>query len=249
MPIFRVPREESVLIKIGQGGKYKLSERDLNLLVWNVYKGQKGDHFREDFKKLAKDKDFILLQEAMVDQHMPKIWTENFVDYEWSMAQSFQYKKGTIKTGVCIGSRWAPETSQYVRGKTRELWWLTPKMSLFCEYDFGGVKVLMVCVHVLNFATTKAFIGSIQEIAEKIRNFGGPVVLAGDFNTWNVQRYLAMKDLFHSLQLEHVDFDQDWRLLRLDHVFVRGFKVKNAQVHHTIASSDHFPLELALQLL
>ena len=246
--MFRIPDHEEVLVRIGEGVKHSLPRRDLNLLVWNVFKGQRGSHFHDDFKKLTKNQDFILIQEALMDEVMPKLWKDNLQNYHWSVAQSFQYRKTSMHTGVCIGSRYTPETLQYIRAKTRELWWLTPKISLFCEFDFSGTKALFVCTHMLNFVTTKSFIQSMEEIAAKIASFEGPVVLAGDFNTWNVKRYLAMKEMFHNLKLEHVDFDQDWRILRLDHVFVRGFSVQKALVHHAVESSDHFPLELTLRL-
>lgn len=244
--IFRIPDHDDVLVRIGEGVKHSYKD-ELNVLVWNVYKGQRGSHFREDFKQLAAGMDFILIQEALMDEHMPKLWKENFKDYHWSMAQSFKYRKNDHTTGVCIGSRYTPDKLEYIRAKSRELWWFTPKISLLSEYDFSGVKVLFVCTHMLNFVRTKVFLHAMNEIAEKIAAFDGPVVLAGDFNTWNVQRYLAMKEMFHDLKLEHVDFDQDWRLIRLDHVFVRGFSVQKAKVHHAVESSDHFPLELTLK--
>ncbi|MNL10397.1 hypothetical protein D3C87_1311950 [compost metagenome] len=108
--------------------------------------------------------------------------------------------------------------------------------------------MLFVCTHVLNFVTTGAFSRSLYEIAERISLFPGPVILAGDFNTWNFKRYMIMKSIFRDLQMEHVDFEDDGRLLKLDHVFVRGFDVMDAKVHHTVLSSDHFPLDLKVRL-
>lgn len=245
---FKILQDDKVLLRFGEGKKIHVAEDELNILVWNIYKGQKGHFFREDFKLLAAAKDFVLIQEALMDTHMPKLWEDNFSDYQWSMAQSFQYKKNLLTTGVCIGSKIAPSKVEYIRARSRELVWFTPKISLFTEFDFNGVKGLFVCAHVLNFVTTQAFIASLHEIALKISEFSGPVLLAGDFNTWNVKRYLAMKDIFHNLKLEHVSFDQDKRLLRLDHIFVRGFSVQKALVHHTVLSSDHYPLEIKLRL-
>jgi endonuclease/exonuclease/phosphatase (EEP) superfamily protein YafD len=106
----------------------------------------------------------------------------------------------------------------------------------------------MICTHVLNFVTTAAFTASLYEIAERISKFEGPVVLAGDFNTWNFKRYMIMKTIFRDLKLEHVDLENDGRILKLDHIFVRGFDVLQAHVHHTVVSSDHFPLEIKLKL-
>jgi endonuclease/exonuclease/phosphatase (EEP) superfamily protein YafD len=96
--------------------------------------------------------------------------------------------------------------------------------------------------------TTSAFTASLYEIAERISKFEGPVILAGDFNTWNVKRHLIMKSIFRDLGLEHLDLENDGRLLKLDHVFVRGFSVLKAEVHSSVFSSDHFPLEIKLKL-
>lgn len=245
---FIVPAKEKVLLQIGQAHPVPNPLTYIDIFVWNVFKGQKAHIFEKDFKNLCEGKDFILLQEARVDARMPKIWQEDFPSYEWHVAQSFHYKKDLSSTGVAIGSRLKPESLDFIRAKTRELFWLTPKLSLFSEYDFNGTKVLFVCTHVLNFVTTGAFSDSLYEIAEKIAEFKGPIVLAGDFNTWNFKRYMIMKSIFRDLALEHLDLEDDGRLLKLDHIFVRGFDVERARVHHTILSSDHFPLEIRLKL-
>ncbi|MNK22795.1 hypothetical protein D3C87_410760 [compost metagenome] len=243
-----IPAHEKVLLKIGESKQSPLAMTELNLFVWNVFKGQKAGIFEKDFQSLGQGKDFILLQEALVDSRMPKLWQEDFSAYEWHLAQSFHYKKDLTSTGVAIGSKYVPEAVDFIRAKTREMFWLTPKLSLFSEYNIEGRRVLMVCTHVLNFVTTGAFSRSLYEIAEKISKFDGPVVLAGDFNTWNFKRYMIMKSIFRDLKLEHVDFENDGRLLKLDHVFVRGFSLIKAEVHDSIISSDHFPLEIKLKL-
>ncbi len=245
---FFIPAKDKVLVKIGEGDNSPLARPDLNIFVWNVYKGQKANIFENDFKKHGSGKDFILLQEALVDNKMPLLWKQDFSAYEWHLAQSFHYKKDLSSTGVAIGSKFTPTSVDFIRSKAREFFWLTPKLTLFSEYEFEGRKVLFVCTHVLNFVTTSAFSESLYEIAEKISHFEGPVVLAGDFNTWNVKRYMIMKSIFRDLKLEHLDLENDGRLLKLDHVFVRGFDVLKAEVHHTVMGSDHFPLEIKLKL-
>ncbi|UYL08280.1 endonuclease/exonuclease/phosphatase family protein [Bdellovibrio sp. SKB1291214] len=245
---FRIPALEKVLVKIGEAGQVLAPSSELNIFVWNVYKGQKEHLFENDFRKHGSGKDFILLQEALVDNKMPLLWKQDFASYEWHLAQSFHYKKNENSTGVAIGSKYTPSTVDFIRASARELFWLTPKLTLFSEYDFEGKKVLVVCTHVLNFVTTSAFTTSLYEIAERISKFEGPVILAGDFNTWNVKRHLIMKSIFRDLGLDHLDLENDGRLLKLDHVFVRGFEVLKAEVHHTVVSSDHFPLEIKLKL-
>lgn len=246
---FTVPAKDKVLLQIGEAKSgLSLLQSPISIFVWNVYKGQRARLFAQDFRALGEGKDFILLQEAVVDHRMPQIWKNDFSAYQWNLAQSFHYKKDLSSTGVAIGSRVRPESVDYIRAKVRELFWLTPKLTLFSEYDFQNTKVLMVCTHMLNFVTLRAFTDSLYEVAEKISSFDGPVVLAGDFNTWNFKRYMVMKSILRDSKLEHVDLDNDGRLLKLDHVFIRGFDILNAKVHHTVTSSDHYPLEIKLKL-
>jgi endonuclease/exonuclease/phosphatase (EEP) superfamily protein YafD len=235
-------------MKIGQGEISDPELSELSIFVWNVYKGQRLDVFEHDFKKFGSGKDFILLQEALVDNRMPLLWKEDFSAYEWHLAQSFHYKKDMSSTGVAIGSKFSPVSIEFIRSRAREFFWLTPKLTIFGEYEVMGQRILFVCTHVLNFVMTSAFTESLYEIAERISKFSGPVILAGDFNTWNIKRYLIMKSIFRDLQMEHLDLENDGRILKLDHVFVRGFEVLKAEVLHTSTGSDHFPLEIKLKI-
>lgn len=244
---FKVPKDQEVLVKVGEAMKHS-PRPELDLFVWNVYKGQRADEFAKDFKKLAADKDIIMLQEAQIDDRMPKLWSENFKNYEWHLAQSFKYNNDLFSTGVAIGSPLTPSKVEFIRSKFRELIWLTPKLTIFSEYDIEGQKALFVCTHVLNFVPQGHFTATLYAIAEKISNFQGPVVLAGDFNTWNLKRFMIMKSIFRDIGFEHVDLEDDGRILKLDHVFVRGFSVVKAQIHKSIISSDHFPIELKVKL-
>lgn len=245
---FIVPANEKVLLRIGEAKNLPQMPSEFDIFVWNVYKGQKANLFEQDFKRLGEGKDFIFLQEAVLDQKMPTLWKKDFSTYEWHLAQSFHYKKDLSSTGVAIGSRLTPHSVDFIRAKTRELFWLTPKLTLFSEYEFGDKKALFVCTHVLNFVTLNAFTQSLYEIAERMSKFEGPIVLAGDFNTWNFKRYMIMKSIFRDLGLEHLDLEDDGRILKLDHIFVRGFEVLKAKVHHAVVSSDHFPLEIRLKI-
>lgn len=246
---FIVPAKDKVLLRIGEGEEGPLlAQTEFDIFVWNVYKGQKAHIFEKDFRTLGEGKDFILLQEATIDQRMPRILKEDFSKYQWNLAQSFHYKKDLSSTGVAIGSKVRSDSVDYIRAKSREFFLLTPKLTIFSEYNFAGHRVLMVCTHMLNFVTLRAFTESLYEIAHKISTFSGPVILAGDFNTWNFKRYLVMKNIFRDLGLEHVDLENDGRLLKLDHIFIRGVQVVKAQVHHTVVSSDHFPLEIRIKI-
>lgn len=219
-----------------------------SILIWNVFKGQRGDNFARDLRSLSEEKSFLLLQETMLFQQTPPEWKVQLGELCWNVAQSFEYSLNKSSTGVAIGSKQNASQVDFLRPRSRELFWLTPKISLFAEYDFQGTKALIVSSHVLNFVTTGVFIQSLEEIAQKVSQFSGPVLLAGDFNTWNLKRFLAMKAIFRDLQLHHVEFPLDRRFLKLDHLFVRGFDVLDTKILHSVVTSDHFPLEAKIIL-
>ena len=60
---FIVPADEKVLIKMGEGQGLEAPLSELNIFVWNVYKGQKAHIFENDFRKHGSGKDLILRSE------------------------------------------------------------------------------------------------------------------------------------------------------------------------------------------
>jgi endonuclease/exonuclease/phosphatase family metal-dependent hydrolase len=84
-----------------------------------------------------------------------------------------------------------------------------------------------------------------------------PVIVAGDFNDW---RNLAGKRLAVELGLREAHADHRGRvarsfpcafpLLRLDRIYLRGFRVQNTEVHRGrpwSRISDHAPVSAHLQ--
>ena len=76
------------------------------------------------------------------------------------------------------------------------------------------------------------------------------VLLAGDFNTWNTKRSNYFCAIARTFALEEVVLTRKTRLnhffRHLDHIYCRGLKVVEAQVHTHIHSSDHFPISLTV---
>ena len=79
----------------------------------------------------------------------------------------------------------------------------------------------------------------------------GPIVLAGDLNTWTAARKDAVGDVARRLGLSEVTFVDDRRALffgrQLDHIFVRGLRVL-ASTAIAVTSSDHNPVAVTLQV-
>jgi endonuclease/exonuclease/phosphatase (EEP) superfamily protein YafD len=241
-----IPHAKDSLITIGAYSEKTLPVKDVKVLVWNVYKG-KDPRWEQEFKDIIQGHDLVLLQEAVTDHRMPKIWRDDFHRYHWNMAASFHLNP-TEATGVVIGARAECFDLKYVRTKSRELFMLTPKIALMSQFKIHGrdEKLLVVNTHSLNFTTTNLFIKSVEDKIREIDSHKGPVIFGGDFNTWNTRRWILLVQMLSQLKLYPVDFANDTRFFKLDHIFVRGIDVHKNEVLHGFKGSDHIPLEVTL---
>ena len=96
-----------------------------------------------------------------------------------------------------------------------------------------------------------AYEEQLRTLMQLVSQHQGPLVLSGDFNSWNGYRMRIIRELIKEFGLIEVPFAQDHRLRflgnPLDHVFVRGLNVLNATTEPT-ESSDHAPLLLDVEL-
>jgi len=248
--MFKIPDEAASLIVFGQGREEAFPKPHFKLLVWNVWKGRRGDIWAKDFLRLAEDTDLILLQEAVTTPMMSQLFQRPENRHEWLMAVSFAWKYATHTTGVMTGSAVHAKTRKFLRGSERELFFWTPKVTLATQYSVKNREDLLVInTHVVNFTSTTAFVRFVRELSGLITHHKGPVILAGDFNTWNTDRWTWLEKILISEGLWPVNFHGDPRFMKLDHVFVRGLKPINAHVQADIRSSDHYPLLAEFEIL
>lgn len=248
--VFRIPGDDESLFHFGEAPHEGLPGEALKVLIWNVWKGKGKDPWRKDLAQLSGDRDLILLQEAVSAPHMTEIFHESKGRHEWHMAASFLWNTDdSHHTGVITGSSAKTKERRFLRGKERELFLFTPKVSLSSLF---GVQerdsaLLVVNTHVVNFTTTASFVVFVNELVSLVAHHSGPVIVAGDFNTWNFRRTHELLKILAKLGLEQITFPGDPRFLKLDHVFVRGFVVDRSAVLAEIKSSDHFPLLVDLR--
>lgn len=88
-------------------------------------------------------------------------------------------------------------------------------------------------------------------MASELARHAGPVILAGDFNTWSERRHEVLVEIAARLGLVSVLFDDDGRRLAfgrsLDHFYFRGFRLVRASAPQ-VTSSDHNPIVVELEL-
>lgn len=244
MPVFRIPHEGQSLLKFGDSQNEGLDPHDIKLLVWNIWKGKRGSPWERDFKALRDDRELILLQEAVADERMSQLFHEGESSHEWHMAASFSWRFAPRPTGVITGAAAKSHTKKFIRGTEREFFFTTPKVSLCTRYILSGHEedLLVINTHVVNFTTTASFIRFIEELVTMIEGHEGPLILAGDFNTWNFNRWQGLIGILERLGLTYVEMGADPRSRKLDHVFIRGLRVQFSKVREDISSSDHLPL-------
>lgn len=240
-----VLKDEEVLSVIANQGNKPLDLENINLLVWNIFKASKSNLYT-DLYKLMKDKSLVLLQEGY-DNRDFRSFVPTFSDFIWKMASSFRDNSG-IKTGVITASVQPHEKFTFIRSPDSEPILNTPKMSLASYYKLSdSTSLLVINIHGINFVLNYAFERQIEKNFELIANHKGPVIFAGDFNTWNKYRiqYLHKMSVFYGLS--KVSLNSPYAN-GIDHVYQRGFDILDATVLHNVSSSDHLPIFVKLRL-
>lgn len=235
-----VPSDDSVLNHIGQTQSTELPA-EFRILVWNIHKAEDGTQWQRDFHHLATKSDLLLLQEGHQVQAFNDV-LERLPERIWSFVTSFVYKGSN--TGVVTGSSATPLRTTWLRSPGREPLVNTPKMTAITEYDLSGHQhnLLVANIHGINFVTNGRFYEHITQVITVMEQHQGPMVFAGDFNTWNSSRMEFLVSRCRSLGLEMVNFETDPRTLPLDHVFYRGLSLKKSEVLAHVNTSDHYPL-------
>jgi endonuclease/exonuclease/phosphatase (EEP) superfamily protein YafD len=132
----------------------------------------------------------------------------------------------------------------------------TPKSLTLAKYPVKDSvsEILVISVHGINFDTTAAFKRHMDRAFLMIKDHEGPILFAGDFHTWSNSRTNYLFRLCKKFGLETVAFKNGHRRTKfngyiLDHAFVRGVKVQNAEVLGESQGSDHKPLLLEMNIL
>jgi endonuclease/exonuclease/phosphatase (EEP) superfamily protein YafD len=167
------------------------------------------------------------------------------------MPFSFNFFKsfcwGDSANGVLTGSRFPLERNTAVISPGTEPIASTPKVSGYSQIKIDNKIVHIINTHALNFNSGSLFETQIDQLVRFIGTLQGPVIWAGDFNTWNPLRKSYLNEQTAKVGLVHDVPTNDDRFLILDHIYVRGFSVIKTEVVSE-KSSDHVPLRTTLRL-
>lgn len=219
--------------------------------------------FETEFRRLLAEQepDIVFLQEATPEMEFnDSFWGGHFV--------STHRVRGKVRTGVATLSAVAPDSSKGVHSSVNEGFMLTPRASLLTEYPLpNGQRLLTINIHGLATPPAKLLEMQLEELEANIRNHEGPVILAGNLNTWNQGRLEHVREVVERVGLiELEDFPEgrstaDAGLITpalalvgfdssmpVDRVFYRELEVLEALVGQGFRTSDHAPLIVTFRM-
>lgn len=216
---------------------------EVTLISWNAHK-LADTNFFYDLKKLSAGADLMMVQEAV----HTTAWQAAFASH---MPFAFSFNKSfcwdDTANGVLTASRLGLDKNLALLSPGTEPGSFTHKVSGYSQILIGGKTVHVINTHALNFNVGIAFEDQIDQLAKFMAQLQGPIIWAGDFNTWNPLRTDYLNEKAKTLGLTHVTPTNDSRFLVLDHIYVRGLTAVSAEVLD-LKSSDHYPLKATLRL-
>lgn len=228
------------------GGGAELDPKSIRLATWNIHK-ESDAGWDEDLRALAANSDILLLQETTLEPAVQDVLRST--DLGWVMASSFGY--GDYDVGVLTAARVEPIAS--CTRRVFEPLLRLPKSAVVSWFAARGKlhTLAVVNVHAINFTlSTDDYRAQLKGIADALARHEGPIVLAGDLNTWSEARMKVVDDVAMSLGLAQVALAQDERTLflgrQVDHVLIRGLHVLAARAV-AVKGSDHNPVTATLQ--
>lgn len=226
--------------------KYTELGPDIHCLVWNICKAQ-YKNWLTDFDTLSADRNLVLLQEAVTNAPSDDLFNIN-EHREWVMAGSYHHPTSGVITGVKTGC--VAKALRHVahRSKYSEPLVKTQKLLLETHYSLRGSKdvLLVLNMHGINFVTIDKFADQVEQVSAALEAHTGPVILAGDFNTWNRTRLTHFQQRASEAGLVEASMTRNSKLRHLnkhlDHVFYRGLNLQSIESLAHIKSSDHVPI-------
>jgi endonuclease/exonuclease/phosphatase (EEP) superfamily protein YafD len=220
----------------------------LEVVVWNTFKGRR-DRYYDVLSQQTTQADLILLQEFRHDPVLEESHRELFMGRDAGMAVSFYTRPNQeAPTGVCTVSSVRSIKTQFLLSRYLEPVTRTPKTAMCTYYpidrpDCPSDKALLVLnSHGINFRLRRPFLDQMLQFEAQLRHHNGPIILVGDFNTWEKGRVRILEAVARSIGLKHIVFPPGIKAVRgheLDRVYVRGGEATQQQVLVNAAASDH----------
>lgn len=213
----------------------------LKMFVWNTKKFENTVAFR-DLKTHAENSDIVFIQEAAHSRNFQTAMIQALPEHRHSFYPSF-CDDSKFVYGVQISTKLNSNQEELWPSPDTEPFSSIRKMSGYSQIEWNGIQIHLINTHALNFNPGGKFKEQINDLYEKIRKLDGPIIWAGDFNTWVPMRRKYLLETADALGLKHAIPDNDNRKLKLDHVFYRGLDLKSAKII-PLTTSDHFAISV-----
>ena len=224
-----------------------LNSQSFRVLNWNSHKGS-NTIWQEEFERLSSLSDLVVLQEGYLTDDLQDLLNKK--QYSWDIAKAFTYKD--IYTGVLTASKVKPDFLCSFRAP--EPLSGIPKTVLITRYPLSGTDEYLVIanIHMINFSFDLAgYRAQLEKAVEMLSQHRGPLIISGDFNSWNRERLKILADITQKLGAKEVVFDIDKRATfvgqQVDHIFYRKLVPLEA-LTEKVTTSDHNPMLVTFRL-
>jgi endonuclease/exonuclease/phosphatase (EEP) superfamily protein YafD len=245
-----VPDADAVW-KLGTPELAAFDPANIRVSVWNLCKGAGGILFEHDYRSLCYRSDLILTQEALLSRKSIRTFCER--GFETIHAASYRRRDG-LRDGVMTVSRVSSNGDlKRIVCKYPEPIFKTPKVALVKFFELSGSrkKLMVINIHATLVRLVSAAVEEMEHLVAQLPAHDGPILLAGDFNTFTPGYLRAVSGVLSKIGLEYVQIPADPRpkTQALDQVFCRGLRVSNLRIDTDIRNSDHFPIVMNLQVI
>lgn len=218
------------------------------LLTWNLHKTDFSHFIHRPIEALLPidPPDLLSFQEAATHNQQSLFFNQPFV-----MAPNIETRHNYY--GVLTASHAVMWGRNQCLTRHRELGYTTHKTALITEHPLSnGQRLTHINIHAINFVPNRWFQQELSQLWQWIRHTPGPMIISGDFNTWNRKRVTMLEKAVAELGLTQVTYPDKSPIRTLnrqllDYVFYRGLRVVSARAFHVTDISDHNPLEVVFQ--
>lgn len=226
---------------------------EIRCLLWNILKAKRSNWW-QDFSSLIADRDLVMLQEAVFKAPTDSLFNDSD-RFEWVMARSFKDPMSQIEHGIKTGSTCRSVERHFYLSPHSEPLSQTQKLLLATLYplELSDERLLVLNMHAINFVGVKKYAEQLDQLTVALDLHTGPVILGGDFNTWNPARLAHFQKVATSAGLQEASMQRQSKLAHmnqhLDHLFYRGLKLKSVESLDRYQSSDHSPITATFEQL
>ncbi len=228
-------------------GKQGLDSENISFLNWNIYKGN-GENWQQDLASFVQSHDVMTIQEVILDESLTGLLETH--DFNWVMNTAF-YLRGAAAGVMTMANLDAVHSCGF---KVREPLIRVPKSTLISYYSIqgSGKKLLVANIHGVNFTLgISAYRKQLKMLHDAIEHHDGPMIVAGDFNSWSGSRMNEVRELVNKLSLSEIEYSINNKTHvfgnAIDHIFYRQLELVNNRVWQ-VSSSDHNPISANFRL-